>query len=149
MSGGAMALPTVVAREPGAYDGAVLIAGGVDFWRINVSSNYADWIGAVDVAWSPEGATDRMKDTFADAYRRRAPLDGVHTVAVLRDKPTLIIHGLFDKAVPAALGDEMWTLLGKPDRIELPVGHEVLFFMLEQQHPSILEHLRRVAEDAE
>src|SRR5204863_60272 len=40
MSGGAMILPTIVAREPNRYAAAILIAGGADFFQISDLSNY-------------------------------------------------------------------------------------------------------------
>lgn len=146
MSGGAMVLPTVVALEPEEYDGAVFIAGGVDFWRINLDSNYADWIGAVDVEWSPAAPTPEQRRVFDQAYLRHAPLDSFHTASLLADMPTLMIHGTLDRAVPAELGDELWNKLGNPERIEVEAGHELVFWTLETQHEKILAYLRSIAE---
>lgn len=132
LSGGAMVLPTVVARNPEAYSGAVLIAGGGDFLGVVLDSNYTEWIDAVRVAW-PGVSEDRravLQRELQRRYRARSPLDSLYTVAALEGKPVLMLHAANDKAVPAALGEELWQRAGRPERWVYNTGHEFLFLTL-------------------
>jgi fermentation-respiration switch protein FrsA (DUF1100 family) len=133
LSGGAMVLPTVVARNPEAYAGAVLVAGGADFLSVVLDSNYTEWIDAVQVRL-PEGlrpeAARAIRAELVRAYRERAPLDSLYTAAALAGKPVLVLHGSGDQAVPARLGEELWQRLGRPERWVYGSGHEVLFMTL-------------------
>ena len=129
MSGGAMAMPTILALEPERYSACVLVAGGADFWAIAALSNYADWIDAVRVEWVGGPPPRETIDRFSEAYRAVAPLDNVNTAPVVRSIPTLMIHGTRDRAVPADLGDLLWERLGRPERWSAPMGHEMLFFV--------------------
>jgi hypothetical protein len=142
MSGGAMVLPTVVARNPDAYSGAVLVAGGADFLRIAMESNYASWIDAL--RFKAPGGADLCTDTccrLRNAYRACAPLDSYYTAAALRGKPTLMLHGNVDRAVPAQLGDLLWERAGRPERWSFDVGHELLFMGLPMQMDRIARWL--------
>ncbi|MBY0309118.1 MAG: alpha/beta hydrolase [Phycisphaerales bacterium] len=150
MSGGAMLLPIVLAREPGAYAGAVSIAGGVDYLKILTTSNYADWIDAVRVGWfaAAKGAQAAREGLLPPArrlaelsavYRAAAPLDSANLVSSLTSVPWLLLHGTLDKAVPADTGDEMWELLGKPERIVIKGGHEWVFLTLSSKHKAIVD----------
>ncbi|QKK07337.1 MAG: prolyl oligopeptidase family serine peptidase [Planctomycetota bacterium] len=126
MSGGGMILPTVVAREHDAYKAAVFVGAGCDFAAIAMDSNYTDWIDAVRVTWQEEPtANDRA--AFTEAYLAAAELDSYHTALAMTDIPTLMLHGMADRAVPAATGDLLWNRLGEPERWTVPAGHEVLF----------------------
>ncbi|VAX38353.1 hypothetical protein MNBD_PLANCTO03-1884 [hydrothermal vent metagenome] len=130
MSGGGMVLPTIVAREPGAYSAAVFIGAGCDFAAIGMESNYADWIDAVRIGWKgeAEGSTaSEAADRFTELYRQAATFDSYNTAPRMADLPTLMLHGSTDKAVPAALGELLWQRLGEPERWSAPVGHEMLF----------------------
>lgn len=126
MSGGGMVLPTVVAREPDAYAGAVLIGAACDYAAVAIDSNYTEWIDAVRLAWA-EPPTDAQRDRFTEAYRAAAPLDSYHTASHMPEVPVLMIHGENDRAVPAPLGDLLWERLGRPERWSVAAGHEVLF----------------------
>jgi hypothetical protein len=137
MSGGAMTLPTVVAREPSRYRACMMIAGGADFWLINEHSNYADWIGALTVDWSPSTPTDDQRKTLDLAYLAAAPLDSYHTAAALKGKHVVLMHAKQDRAVPAALGDVLWQRLGKPERWAGPWSHESVFIALAMQNDQV------------
>lgn len=126
MSGGGMVLPTVVAREPEAYKAAVFVGAGCDFAAIAMDSNYADWIDAVRISWEGE-PTDADRARFTNAYLAAATLDSYNTAPMMRDIPSLMLHGIGDRAVPAATGDLLWNRLGEPERWTVPAGHEVLF----------------------
>lgn len=159
MSGGAMLLPVVLAREPDAYAGSVCIAGGVDYLRILSTSNYADWIDAVRITWvggapAPSQTASQAPpakptpsaaqlETMSRLYRADAPLDSSNLAPAVKNVPWLIVHGASDKAVPAATGDEMWELLGKPERIIVKGGHELVFFTLPTKFNAIADWLNK------
>lgn len=145
MSGGAMTLPSVVAREPGAYAAAVIIAGGCDFFSINEESNYKLLIQAIDFAWSPGQPTDEQRKKLDELYLERAKLDSYHTALALKGKPMLMIHGDHDGAVPARLGDLLWERLGKPERWVETAGHEEVFMKLPGQVDRIMDWLAGAA----
>lgn len=135
MSGGAMVLPTVVARNPDAYGSAVLIAGGADYLRIAAESNYAEWINALRFRWEGPENWPRLYEL----YRAAAPLDPLYTASALRGKPVLMLHAAEDRAVPAALGDELWQRLGTPERWVSNVGHELIFLSLPGVWPRVMD----------
>ncbi len=139
LSGGAMVLPTVVARNPSAYGAAVLVAGGADLCRVAVESNYTPWINAVSVKWGGRTPTMQQSLALSAAYLRHAPLDPYHTAAALRDKPVLMLHAQGDEAVPAALGELLWERCGRPDRWVYDSGHEMLFATLSGRIAEIVE----------
>lgn len=135
MSGGAIVLPTVHAIAPDRYDAAVLIAGGVNFLEINLRSNYADWIEALVVDFDENApgvqpANGEQILEMSRLYLDHAPLDGAQLAPLLAGKPTLMLHGTADRAVPADLGQRLWELAGQPERWTLPVGHELIFAAL-------------------
>jgi hypothetical protein len=144
-SGGAMTLPTIIARDPHRYSAAILVGGGADFWLMNQQSNYRDLINAVSETWA-DGKPD--KKTLAELdehYLRNAPLDSYHTAAVLKGKRVLMIQGTADMAVPSPLGDVLWERLGKPERwLEEDASHELLFMNLQRDYfPRMMEWLDR------
>jgi hypothetical protein len=133
MSGGAMTLPTVVALEPEKYAAAVMIAGGADFFTMNIQSNYQQMINAVQIDWKPGPPTEAQLAEHTRRYLKRSPLDSYHTALALRGMPMLLIHGTRDLAVPAHLGDLLWERLGRPERWSEEAGHEEIFMRLPQQ----------------
>jgi len=150
MSGGAMTLPTVVAREADKYSAAVMVAGGADLWLISTRSNYGELlVHALDVTWAggkPDESTQRALD---EEYLKSAPLDPYHTARGLRGKSVLMIHGSADLAVPSELGDVLWERLEKPERISMAVGHELLFMNLPTMLPRMCEFLRNATSEGE
>jgi hypothetical protein len=149
MSGGAMTLPTVVAREPGKYAAAVIIAGGADFFAITRETNYTFLVDSVHFQWKPAEPTDDQIKALDAAYLARANLDSYHTADALRGKQVLMIHGDHDLAVPAHLGDLLWERLGKPERWVSSAGHEEVFMRLPLQMDRLMawidEHTRAAA----
>ncbi|MGV6815189.1 MAG: alpha/beta hydrolase family protein [Phycisphaerales bacterium] len=138
MSGGAMMLPTVYAYAPELYQGAVLIAGGADFARIAIRSNYRSWIDAITFDFDPdspgEGRIDKEHlDAFCKVYLADSKLDAYHTATEMRSIPVLMLHGTADQAVPSATGDLLYEQLGEPERWSYPVGHELIFAGLATQ----------------
>ncbi len=156
LSGGAMVLPTVVARNPAAFDGAVLIAGGADFLQVALESNYKDMVDALHFVWfpnkpakpepaaRPDGRTApslgmmradekppaALLARFVELYHAAAPLDNVSTASSLKGLRTLFILATADKAVPYKRGVQLWEAAGKPDRYLTSGGHELLFLFL-------------------
>ncbi len=144
MSGGAMALPSVYAYAPERYDAAVLIAGGANFLRIMIESNYKSWIDAILVDFDPSSEylgkpEPGVVDTLASLYLEHAKLDAYHSAPLLLEHklPTLVLHAKNDQAVPASSGDLLYERLGKPERWAYPFGHEVIFATLPTQIPKI------------
>jgi len=135
-SGGAISLPTVVAREPSKYKAAVLVGGACQYWLINAHSTYADMIRAIHVEWTTQPTVDQ-KRRVAEAYLSHAPLDAFHTAAALHGTPTLVIQANADSAVASVLGDVLWERLGKPDRWIRPGEHLPLFISLIKDLPAI------------
>ncbi|HYE62563.1 MAG TPA: alpha/beta hydrolase [Phycisphaerales bacterium] len=145
-SGGAMTLPTIIAREPERYAAAVLVGGGADFWLMNQRSNYRELIKAVKETWAEKPSPETLA-ALDEAYLKNAPLDSYHTAAVLKGKPVLMIQGTADRAVPAPLGDLLWERLGRPERwLDEGASHESLFMNLPRDHfPRMMEWLNRAA----
>ncbi len=139
-SGGAMAMPAVVALEPARYKGVVLVGGGCDWFLINERSNYASWIDALNVEFKGDLSAEQ-KQAIDAAYLERATLDGYHTAAVLRQIPTLIVQGSVDRAVPSDLGDLLWERAGRPDRWLEAQTHEALFLTLPARYDAMIDWL--------
>ncbi len=149
MSGTAIALPTIVAYEPDAYDAAVFIGGGADSYTIANESSYADWIDSIRILFV-RGRRDvdelrnvDFNESYAENYLNHSTLDGVHTASAMQDIPVLMIHGSRDTAVPAATGDLLWERLGQPERWVMPVGHELLFGAMPLRMVGVLDWLER------
>lgn len=138
-SGGAITLPTVVAREPSRYRAAVLVGGGAHYWLINQESNYAGMIDAVTASWEPPDPGAGPRDELARAYLARAPLDAFHTARHLPMGRTLIFQADRDLGVPSALGDVLWERASRCERWVRPGGHESLFMIFRKEIPAVLD----------
>lgn len=139
-SGGAMAMPTVVALEPERYQSMVLVGGGADFFLISERSNYASWIDALRVSFSGEISAEQRR-AIDRTYLEKATLDAYHTAAAWKGKRALLIQGSIDRAVPSDLGDLLWERLGRPDRWLDAQTHETLFMTLPMRYDAIIEWL--------
>ncbi len=139
MSGSAIALPTIVAHEPEAYDAAVIIAGGANSFSIARRSSYRDWIDSVGFEFTPIAPTNAELAAIDDAYLAHSTLDGAHTASAMQHIPTLMIHGSTDTAVPSDSGDLLWERLGKVERWVMPVGHELVFAAIPLRLVGILD----------
>jgi len=152
MSGGAMIMPTVMARNPDRWAGGVSIAGGVNYLEILTTSNYSDMIQSLDLLWiqppelgqdgllMPRPTQERQAELWR-AYLAAAPLDSDNLAPRLAGKPWLLLHGKTDRAVPAVTGERLWNLLRKPERQLIDGGHEWLFLTLTRRLPSIADWL--------
>jgi alpha-beta hydrolase superfamily lysophospholipase len=147
LSAGAMVLPTVVARQPAAFDAAILIAGGADYMSIALRSSYAGWVDALRFVWLGAAPTEQQRREAIALYRSASPLDPLRTAPVLRTMPTLMIHARSDTAVPADLGDELWELAGRPERWSFAGGHEWLFIFLPGHTERMISWLRGAASE--
>lgn len=146
MSGTAIALPTIVAYEPGAYDAAVFIGGGANSFEIAGESSYREWIDSIHFFTTTHNSVNEItleSTTYNDEYFEYSTLDGVHTARAMQDIPVLMIHGSRDTAVPAATGDLLWERLGQPERWVMPVGHELLFGAMPLRMVGVLDWLER------
>lgn len=143
-SGGAITLPTIMAREPARYRAAVLVGGGADFWLMNQRSNYRELIDAMHEKWAGGKPTPEALAALDAAYLNVASLDSYHTAAAMKGVKTLMIQGNSDLAVPSPLGDVLWERLGRPERwIDEGAGHETLFMdMTREYFPKVAEWLR-------
>jgi hypothetical protein len=141
MSGGGMALSTVAALEPESYDALVYIGAGAHNLRVGELSNYADMIDAFRVVYSPEEPDDDARYAFHRLYLDHTRLDPYHTAGALLGTPALMIQATGDLAVPSHLGDVLWRRLGRPERWEVPGGHELLFMLLGRRFDDIVEWL--------
>ncbi len=141
MSGSAIALPTIVAYEPKAYDAAVLVAGGANSFSIARRSSYREWIDAIGFEYTPRQPTTDELATLDAEYLEYSKLDGYHTAEAMADIPALMIHGATDTAVPADTGELLWERLGKGERWVMPVGHELVFAALPVRMVAMLDWL--------
>lgn len=133
-SGGAILLPAVVARNPEAYETAVLVAGGANAASISIDSTFMKQF-IKSVFFDFEDDADRA--AFEHAYLRHASLDGYHAAAQFDgDTRVLVVDGSFDKAVPFAsstLMTERFEASGiTPIRRTYPTNHVLLFMSLSE-----------------
>lgn len=137
---GAIQAPTVAARMP-RVDGAVLIGGGANLLGIIAAD------GVPGIAWSlirdergvQRTLSPQLADELSDEYLRHATLDPYNTAPLLKDKPVLMLHGRFDRRVPARFGDLLWERLGKPERWVGNYGHDLLFYFLDDHAAQIAD----------
>lgn len=145
-SGGAITLPTVVAREAGAYAGAAIIAGGADFFLITVQSSYTPMLNAVKYRWRERAPSAAEVAALDREYLKASKLDPYNSCAVLVGRPILFIQGGVDSAVPSHAGDLLWERLGRPERMVVPLTHELLFAKLPAEFSRIEQWMSDAAE---
>lgn len=141
-SGGGLALPAVVARDPARYDGAVIVAGGANILDVVSRSTYTKPVDALDFAW--KGYDDavpptKVLDAFTTQYLAHATLDGYHAAGWMSDLPTLIVQARGDKAVPVEASELLWQRLGEPEKWTMNGNHLTLFLSLWFHTPRILD----------
>ena len=140
MSGGAITLPVVYARNPGRYLASVMIAGSADFWLTNERSNYRQYIDAIRSRWNAPPSV-AQREELDRLYLGASPLDNFHAAGVMKGRRVLILQGTIDQAAPASLGDVLWERAGRPERWTYPVGHELLFAGLPQEFDKLMAWL--------
>ncbi|MBX3387565.1 MAG: alpha/beta fold hydrolase [Phycisphaeraceae bacterium] len=139
-SAGALFAPAVVARNHGQIDAAVLVGGGANLLRISQTSDLTN--GGLDIRWPTIADRDRFGTELEEAYARHVQLDPVRTAATLRDKPTLLVLAALDSTVPASTARTLRREVPHAQRIVFPVGHRLMFWLLEGQRASIVRWLR-------
>lgn len=142
MSGGAMTLPTILARDPQRYTAAIMIAGGAELLSLTDLSAYKPMIGALDFFWQGGPPTDERRRAMSELFLSAMPLDPYHTAAAIAPKRLLIIHGKFDAAVPAANGELLWQRLNRPERWTVNGGHEAVFIWANQNVAALINWLK-------
>lgn len=147
-SGGAIASPTVMSLDAPRYAGAVLVGAGSNFFQMIDTSNYTSFLGGTGPTWPDLApmALEAFKLQTYTAYLKHATFDPFNTALTLQDKPTLMIYGSSDKAVPAPLADQLWSRLGSKQREVYDVGHEVLFAQLPSRFDAIVAWCNAVAQ---
>lgn len=126
-SAGALSAPAVAALMPDRFDAAVLVGGGANLLDISQRSALTD--GGLKLIWE-HPPTQAERERLHDLYLDRCRLDPYWASAALRDKPVLMFHAVLDKIVPASNGDLLHKRLGRPERVNFLLGHELLFFRL-------------------
>lgn len=121
---GALGLPAVVARLPGRFEAAVIVAGGANLLEISQRSSKPD--SGIELKWNVAQPTHADWQQLYAAYLAYTRLDPYHTAAALTDMPVLVCHAQFDQVVPAATGELLYARLGRPQRFTYPVGHKHL-----------------------
>jgi predicted esterase len=127
-SAGAIGAPTVAARLGDQVKAIVLAGGGVNILKIAQTSALSDF--GLGVKYRGHAVNGHELDVLSDAYLKASRLDGAHTAALLKHTPALVLHAAKDDIVPAPSGDELYELLGRPERWVYNMGHEMLFLTL-------------------
>jgi len=131
MSLGALALPATVARQPERFEAAVIIAGGANILEILERSPLAR--GGIRVRHEGGKLTEPQRHLLFETYLERTRLDPYAAAGHLADIPVLQIHATHDEIVPAELGELLHQRLGRPERLDFPVSHIVLAWILPSQ----------------
>jgi predicted esterase len=143
-SAGALSAPTVAALIQNRIDAAVLVGGGANLLDISQRSALTD--GGLKLQWKRRpSASDH--DRLEALYLEKCRLDPYWTAQALRDKPVLMFHAVLDKIVPSSDGDLLYKRLGRPERVNFLLGHELLFFRLPAHKKTIADWIEdRIAE---
>lgn len=146
-SAGSFCVPAVAARLGSSVKGAILVGSGANLLAVSQGSTFFD--GGVKIAYPRETRAGsamaeqdrraRLKESLLREYAKATTLDPLATAAWLRGVPVLMLHGRTDEIVPAALGDDLWERLGKPERWVFSAGHEAMFWRLSSQATHIAD----------
>lgn len=144
-SAGSFAAPAVAARL-GDVSAVILIGSGANLLAVSQGSTFFD--GGIKLTYpTQETALDEdarrkeLRQGLMKEYAKATVLDPLITAPRLRTTPVLMLHGRTDEIVPAAQGDELWELLGKPERWVFSAGHQALFWRLSSQSMGIADWL--------
>jgi fermentation-respiration switch protein FrsA (DUF1100 family) len=148
-SAGSFVAPAVAARLGERVKAMILVGSGANLMEVSQKSTFFD--GGVRLQYLPtekmrtkeEEETRRtaLKAEFIAEYAKATRLDSLAVGPRLRTVPTLMLHGVADEIVPANEGDELWQLLGKPERWEYSLGHQALFWRLSSQRIALADWL--------
>ncbi len=126
-SAGSLVTPAVATLLGDRVQAAVLVGSGCNLLDISQRSTLTD--GGVKLEWA-EKPTAADRNELMAAYLESTRLDPYWTSASLRSKPVLMMHATLDKIIPADTGDLLYARLGRPERLNFMLGHELLFFRL-------------------
>ncbi len=146
-SAGALFAPAIVARQPNAFDAAVLIGGGTNLFHISQTSDLTN--GGLKVNWAIASDRDRFGEDLSKAYASHSQLDPLRTAPALSNMPTLLILAALDSTVPSSTGRKLQRLIPSAERWSLPVGHRLLFWLLPNKAESIVAWLDRATASVE
>ncbi|MDX2146271.1 MAG: hypothetical protein SFZ23_02015 [Planctomycetota bacterium] len=136
-SAGALVTPACVAAIKPYVAAAVMVGGGANLFEISQTSVLTD--GGLRVACGDEKLPEKLMPLVSAAYLRSTTLDPYAMAPLLADLPILQVHATGDDWVPAATGDVLWHRLGKPDRLTIGAGHELLFYFLPSKSKRIAD----------
>jgi hypothetical protein len=142
---GALCTPAVYARleetMPGEIKAAVLVGGGVNLLDITMRANIPGL--ELEIKWGPGRGGEADRAALVRRYLDHAKLDPHHLAPLLRQIPVLQIHAQMDKIVPADTGEQLYELMGRPDRINFLGGHELLFYFMSNQKERVRDWLSK------
>src|SRR5262245_31136353 len=141
-SAGALAAPTAAALLRDRVNAVVLIGGGADLFRISQESTLTN--GGLVVRCGKDKPPRAVLDELDRLYLQRTRLDPYAVAGALRGIPVLQVHARWDTWVPAASGRLLYERLGRPDRMTIAGGHEMLFYFLPGHARAIADWLDRV-----
>ncbi len=133
-SAGGLATPTTAARIHSRLSAVVIIGGAADCFSVAQLSTFSN--GGLTVRTNLKDPLDDTKLTpqriaeVSKEYLKASRLDPYHTAPLLADLPTLFVCGSRDTWVSSACGELLWQRMGKPDRLTIDAGHELLFYFL-------------------
>lgn len=140
---GTIALPALCARHHDRLSAAVFITGGLDVF--DILSHTALAHVREQVARPLEIFDSEELDAAHAAYLETTMLDGVRTAAVLRDRPVLQLHAVFDAIVPARTGRALYEELGRPERWDYYTGHLGFFLLMALENGDIVDWINEAS----
>lgn len=138
LSMGGMVSTVVAAQEPG-LDGVTICLSGADLASLILGSSegrvrrWCDWRQAVD------GCGRDCLRWELDQFLQYEPFR--YAPAIATDK-VLFVSAAFDSVVPRRNQDLLWEALGRPQRIDLPLGHYSAALALDLVLGAAAEHFR-------
>lgn len=133
-SGGALTTPTVAARVLDRISAVVIIGGAADCFTASQLSTFSSgglYIRTTtDDVLEPRKPSDELLAAISREYLAASKLDPYHTAPLLQHTPVLFVAGTSDTWVPSSCGELLYERLGRPDRLTISAGHELLFFFL-------------------
>lgn len=140
-SAGALFAPAVVARQPDAFDAAILVGGGTNLLQISQTSDLTN--GGLKINWPIASDRERLGPDLAAAYARYSQLDPLNTAPALAGMPALLVLAALDSTVSAPSGDRLHRLIPNADRRIMTVGHRLMFWLLDREADAIAAWLDR------
>lgn len=148
-SAGSFVAPAVAARLGERVKAMILVGSGANLMEVSQKSTFFD--GGVRLSFPTTGEKKSkeedearqaaLKAEFLAAYANETKLDSLAVGSHLRTMPALMLHGVTDEIVPAKVGDELWQLIGRPERWEFSLGHQALFWRLSSQRIALADWL--------